>query len=313
MRLSLRWLRRLLVSRVGVCLLLWLAAVVGLHLGQRRHDELRLDLAGLFPVGEPVPAGAVLATTLAMLVHHELHDGFGWRPNDFVLWGPALWADNNANRQLGIIAAVRVTLAVMMDDLTKAASDPVDEHLGHADTAFQTDPGRFWSPSAESRYEEGVQQLAAYVRGLGPALGVSRPITPQHDGLPHLVAAWAALLAKAHVDLYRDDARPRPLRPWEDDDVFYRAQGYAHVLAHCTRALQREYAPRLAKDPGLAALFERAAVTLHDAATMKPFVVLDGGPESLLANHRRNLDAALADARQTLESIRDTLMPAAPP
>lgn len=305
----LRRLRRLLWSRLGVVLMLWCAVIVGLHLGQRRHDELPLDLAGLFPVGEPVPQGAVLATTLATIVHHELHDGFGWRPNDFFLWSPAYWADNNANRQLGIIAAVRVTVAVMMDDLTKAASDPVDENLGHADSAFQADAQRFWSPSAESRYTEGINALALYVRGLGPALGTSKPFTQQHDGLPHLAAAWAALLAKAHVDLYRDDLRAQPLRPWETDDVFYRAQGYAHVLANCTRALQREYAQRLVKEPDLAALVERAAVTLHEAATMKPLIILDGGPESPFASHRRNLDAALADARQTLEAIRDKLTP----
>jgi hypothetical protein len=303
----LRRLRRLLWSRLGLVLMLWLAAIIGLHLGQRRHDQLPLDLAGLFPVGEPVPQGAVLGTTLATIVHHELNDGFGWRPNDFFLWSPRWWADNNANRQLGIIAAVRVTLAVMMDDLTKAASDPVDENLGHADTAFQADAERFMSPSAESRYTEGVDALASYVRGLGPALGTSKPFTAQHDGLPHIAAAWAELLGKAHVDLYRDDLRPRPLRPWEADDVFYRAQGYAHVLGYCTLALEREYEQRLTKDPGLAALLKHAELTLRQAALMKPFVVLDGGPEGLIANHRRTLDAMLADARQTLEAIRDKL------
>ena len=163
--------------------------------------------------------------------------------------------------------------------------------------------------AAESRYTEGINALALYVRGLGHALATSKPFTQQHDGLPHLAAAWAALLAKAHVDLYRDDLRAQPLRPWETDDVFYRAQGYAHVLANCTRALQREYAQRLVTEPDLAALVERAAVTLHEAATMKPLVVLDGGPESPFASHRRNLDAALADARQTLEAIRDKLTP----
>jgi len=302
-----RRLRRLLWNRWGVLLLLWLAAVVGLHVGQRRHDVLPLDLAGLFPVGQPVPQGAVLATTLATIVDHELHDAFGWRPNDFVLWGPTLWADNNANRQLGIIEAVRVTLAVMMDDLTKAESDPVDANLGHADSAFQTDPRRLWSPNAESSYQSGIQALVLYVRGLGPALGTSKPFTQQHDGLPHLVAAWATLLAKAHVDLYRDDLRERPLRPWETDDVFYRAQGYAHVLAYCTQALEHEYAQRLAKQPALADLFAHAEASLLAAATMKPFVVLDGGPESMIANHRRNLDGVLSDARQTLEAIRDKL------
>ncbi len=300
-------LRRLLWNRPAGLLLLWLGAVVALHFGQRRHDVLPLDLARSFPAGEPVPQGAALATTLAAIVTHELHDGFGWRPNDLVLWGPALWADNNANRQLGVLDAVRVTLAVMTDDLTKAASDPVDGNLDHADTFLKTDPRRLWSPSAEGSYGEGVQALTDYVRGLEPALRTSKPITQQHDGLPHLLAAWEDLLGKAHLDLYRDDLGGRPLRPWETDDLFYRAQGYAHVLGHCTRALERDYAQRLAATPQLAPLLERAAASLLTAATVKPVIVLDGSPDGVLANHRRNLDAMLSDARHAFETMRRKL------
>jgi len=83
-----------------------------------------------------------LATTLGAIVDHELRDGFGWRPNDFILWGPTLWADNNANRQLGIIQAVRETMRVMKDNLTKVSSDAFDPNLVQADLMFRNDERR---------------------------------------------------------------------------------------------------------------------------------------------------------------------------
>src|SRR5206468_3043208 len=158
-----------------------------------------------------------------------------------VLWGSALWADNNANRQLGIIQAVRETVRVMKDNLTKVSSDAFDPNLLQADLLFRNDERRLWIPSAESRYREGVQRLNDYVRGLA------------------------------------------------------------------MRALEREYAQSLVERPILATLFDEVARSLLAAAVMKPLVVLDGSPEGLFANHRRNLDASITEARQKMYTIREEL------
>ena len=120
--------------------------------------------------------GEDLATTLAELVEHELRDGSGWRPNDFVLWGPSLWADNNANRQLGIIAGVRESTRVFKDHLTKVSATEYDPNLVAADTAFRNDMTRLWLPSAESKLREGVAALRAYVAGLHTEPPTSKPL-----------------------------------------------------------------------------------------------------------------------------------------
>ena len=46
---------------------------------------------------------------------------------------------------------------------------------------------------------------------------------------------------------------------------------------------------------------------LGEAAVLKPLVVLDGPPEGLRANHRRNLDGYITEARQKMYSIREEL------
>jgi hypothetical protein len=47
--------------------------------------------------------------------------------------------------------------------------------------------------------------------------------------------------------------------------------------------------------------------SLGKAAALKPLVVLDGSPSGLFANHRRNLDIYIVDARQLIYSIREEL------
>jgi hypothetical protein len=300
-------LRRLLLNRWSLLVLVWFALVLALHLGQIRHDRLPLDLAREFPAGEPAPPGAVLGTTLAAVMDHELQGGFGWRPNDFFLWGPHLWADNNANRQLGILQALRETMRVMKDHLTKVSSDQFDANLVEADTMFRNDARRLWMPSAESRYRQGVRYLREYVRGLEPALATSKPITQRHMELLRLFQAWSDLLGDAHANLYRATDQGRRLKPWVIDDLFYHAQGYAHVIGHCMRALEHEYARDLEERPVLATLFDEVARSSLAAAELKPLVVLDGSAAGIFANHRRNLDAFITEARQKMYSIREEL------
>jgi hypothetical protein len=293
-----------LLTRVAVVLaaVALLFAPLGLHFAQRRHNALPFDIAARFPDNERLVGGEIFATTLAELVQHELNGGTGWRPNDFPLWGPQLWADNNANRQLGIIQAVRESTRVMKDHLTKVSSDEFDPNLVAADTAFRNDERKLWLPSAESRYRDGVGHLRAYVEGLAATPPRSKVLNRRNVELIRLFQTWTDLLGDAHAALYR------PRRSFlETDDEFYHAQGFAHVMYHLMRATAREYHRELDGRPILQTLFDEVTAALGTAALMKPVVVLDGGPEGIFANHRRNLDAYVTEARQKMYSIREEL------
>ena len=65
----------------------------------------------------------------------------------FFLWGPKVLADNNADRQLGIIMAVRETTRVFKDHLTKVSSNEYDPNLVIADTDFRNDAERWILPA----------------------------------------------------------------------------------------------------------------------------------------------------------------------
>src|ERR1022692_2557599 len=93
----------------------WVGGGLLLPFGQKHHDHLDYDIDAHFPPSQPYKPGEIFASTLAEIMDHELHSPFGWRPNDFFLWGPRVLADNNADRQIGIIMAVRETTRIFKD------------------------------------------------------------------------------------------------------------------------------------------------------------------------------------------------------
>jgi hypothetical protein len=287
---------------LALCLLTLLAAPIGLHIAQTRHNALSFDVEAEFPAERQLVGGEIFGSALAAVVEQELEGGTGWRPNDFIAWSPKLWADNNANRQLGIIQAARESARVFRDHLTKVSATEYDANLVDADTKLRNDEYKFWFPSAESRFRDSVKSLRAYVAGLELVPPTSKPLNRRNVELIRLLQTWTDMLGDAHSNLLRDDASF-----FATDDHFYHAQGVTHVMYHLMRALRREYSTSLAGRETVQSMMDHAIASLGTAAAMKPLVVLDGSPSGLFANHRRNLDAYLIDARQLMYSIREEL------
>ena len=285
-----------------VVLVLMMVGPLLLHFGQKRHNVLPFDVTKEFQAGKQLVGGEAFATTIIAIMDHELNGGTGWRPNDFFLWGPGLWADNNSNRQLGILQVVRESVRVLANHLTKVSSNEYDANLTQADTDFRNDPLRLWLPSAEGRFREGVKSLRAYVDGLKTTPPKSKPINQRNIELIRLFQVWSDMLGDAHANLYRE-----PESTWRTDDDFYHAQGNAYVMYHLVRAVGLEYAHEFDTKPVIRTLFDEVALALGQAAVLKPLVIFDGAPDGLLANHRRNLDAYITEARQKMYSIREEL------
>jgi hypothetical protein len=203
---------------------------------------------------------------------------------------------------------VRETTRIFKDHLTKVSSNEYDPNLVIADTDFRNDAERWVLPSPEAKYEDGVRHLQAYVAGLHATPESSRELNQRSVELIRLFQTWNDLLGDAHAKLYRtDDYNGHPIHSWEDDDLFYHAQGYAHVMYYMMLATRREYAGQLQNDPVLKTLFDEATDALHNAAMLKPLIILNGSPEGIFANHRRDLDTYISEARQKMFSIHEEL------
>ena len=285
---------------IGVMVVSLVFLPLGLHFGQKRHDLVTIVLPER--PSPDAPRGASFAAAAAAIMQAEL-DGFtGWRPNDLPPWGPQLGPDNNASRQLGILQALRDSVRVFKDNLTKVSSDEYDANLVQADNLLRNDPEKWAFPSAESRYRNAIERLHAYGAGLTTDPPKSRPINARNIDLIRLIQTWTDLLGGAHANLFGNRVGWFQL-----DDVYYQASGYCHAIAHMIPAIQIEYDRELQSRKILAQLLAEAQAPLERCATMKPIVVLNGGDTSVLANHRRNLDTYVAEARQKLYSVREEL------
>ena len=279
-----------------------------LHYGQKRHNVLAYDPLVAYPPDQAMVGGEAYASTAAAIMDRELSGATGWRPNDFPLWGPNVAADNNASRQLGIIQALRETVRVFKDHLTKISSTEFDPNLVKADRLFRNDETKFWLPSAESRYKEGVVALREYVAGLRTTPPTSKPINQRNIELIRLFQTWSDLLGDAHANLFKEhEADGSSIRPWKSDDYFYHAQGMAHVMTHMAKAVKREFGNELAGRPSVIQMIDEIIDALGRAALLKPVIVFDSGADGLLANHRRNLDVYIVDARQKMYTVREEL------
>jgi len=298
---------RILIA-LALIFVVWAGGNLALHFGQIRHNHLDYNIEQHFPEANSSKPGEIFASMLAEIMYHELHTGFGWRPNDFFLWGPKVAADNNADRQLGIIMAVRETTRVFKDHLTKVSSNQYDPNLVIADTDFRNDAERWILPAPEGKYDDGIRHLRMYVEGLHASPESSRELNQRAVELVRLFQVWTDVLGDAHANLYRttkDDGSP--VRSWDCDHYFYHSQGYAHVMYYMMQALEREYAGTLKDDPVLRTMFNETIDALGKAAMLKPLIVMNGAPDGLFANHRRNLDAYITEARQKMYSIREEL------
>jgi hypothetical protein len=299
---------RLLLYGAAAVFLIWIGGNLALHFGQKAHDRLDYNIDEVFPPDKPTVPGEIYASTLAAIMDHELHTGFGWRPNDLYIWGPKVGADNNADRQLGILQAVRETMRIFKDHLTKVSSNEYDPNLVIADTDFRNDALKWILPAPEGKYDDGVAHLRMYVAGLHTTPPSSRPLNTRAVELISLLQAWTDLLGDAHANLYRttkDDGSP--VHSWDCDHYFYHSQGYAHVIYHMMQALEREYGGQLKDDPVLKTLLDDSIDALGKAAMMKPLIILNGAPDGIFANHRRNLDGYITEARQKILSLREEL------
>lgn len=273
-----------------------------LHFGQKRHDALVIELAPGTADGSPPLAGAAFGTAVSAIMANELTGTTGWRPNDLFFWGPFLMADNNASRQLGVLQAMRETVRIFKDHLTKVSSDEYDANLVAADNLLRNDPEKWAFPSAESRYRAAIEKFNDYVAGLSAEPPTSRPIHARNVELMRLMQAWSDLLGAVHAELLSDT-----IAWFAIDDAFYHATGVCHAIAHTIPAVEIEYGREFQQRPILAELIADTQASLSRCGAMKPIIVLNGGDTSLLANQRRNLDAYVTEARQKLYSIREEI------
>jgi len=264
--------------------------------------------------------GAAFVRTNQMLIKQMQEN---WLPND-IYW-PTVFLDNMPNFQIGELEVVRYNIHVLRDNLSRMrTTDKIDHKVEDAFTALSNDPHKWWFPSAESKWQDAYDDLEVYYRNL--VAGVSH-FYPRGDNLIELVDDYASLMGGVNTRLINAPQRSGTVLPvdagdkgskgkssqlvsinisWRHiDDNFYYAQGVAYGLYESFKAIRIDF-KRVLEEKGAMTLLDKILENL-ERCYFEPWIVFNGSPQSVFANHSLNLSGVFNDARQKIDSLATAL------
>ena len=218
------------------------------------------------------------------------HRFFGWRPNDIVEW-----TDNVNNYQLGVLEVTRRTSRILAERISRTGSSAsFDPNLERAMNWFMIKADRYWFPSAESKYQDGLDELREYYYKLerGEAQFYTRT-----DNLIPLLSAYQDLLGSCDENLVKThEADGSPVSFFKADDYFFYTKGVASTLYTILKAIEVDFHIMVSREGGLEVL-HHAIEMCHQATEIDPWIVLNSDYSSIFANHRSNMAAPISHAR----------------
>jgi hypothetical protein len=122
------------------------------------------------------------------------------------------------------------------------------------------------------------------------------------DNLVPLLKAYESILGSCDENLVKDLGK---ISTFKADDVFYYTKGVATAMATILEAVAVDFHDTIS-DQGTD-LIHHAVEALHHASHLDPWIVLEGSPDGVLANHRANLAAPISHARFYLDVLSRSL------
>ena len=257
---------------------------------------LHLSTQSPFPV-----KGMAFVDAAIHPIQFELTKRFwGWRPNDILSF-----TDNVESFQLGVLEVTRRTAVALAERLSRTGSTAAfDPTLQNAMNWFMIKADRYWFPSAESKYKEGIEELSRYFKKLekGEANFFTRT-----DNLIPLLAAYEDLLGSCDENLVKfveDDGSPVSF--FQADDYFYYAQGIASAMMTVMQAVLQDFHTTVDGRRGTEVLIH-AIESLHHATAIDPLLILNSDLNGIMANHRANMAAPISHAKFYIGLLIKTL------
>ncbi|WP_054688867.1 DUF2333 family protein [Desulfosarcina cetonica] len=247
--------------------------------------------AMMSPTIKPPPRGVAFVEAAIAPLDYELNDRWwGWRPNDIINV-----TDNVNNFQLGVLEVTRRTAVALAERISRTGTtDAYDENLEQAMNWFMVKATSYWFPSAESKYEDGLDEFRVYLEKLkaGKASFYTRT-----DNLIPLLSTFEDLLGSCDENLVKqvnDDGSPVSF--FVIDDYFYYTQGVAKSMATVLEAVHHDFLLTL-ESRNSTDLLHHAILACQRASEIDPWIILDRDLSSILANHRANMAAPISHAR----------------
>lgn len=241
------------------------------------------------PTRKAIGSAFVKATVEPL--YYELNKRFwGWRPNDVLKI-----TDNVNNFQLGVLEVTRRTAVILTENISRTGTTAsFDPNLEQAMNWFMIKADRYWFPSAESKYNAGLEEMTNYRKKLeqGQANFYTRP-----DNLIPLLKSYENLLGSCDQNLVKQKEEDgSKVSSFKADDYLYYAKGVATSMGTILSAIMEDFHVTIESRHGIEIL-HHAIESCHHAAEINPWIVLESNLNSIFANHRANMATSMSHAR----------------
>jgi len=279
--------------------------------------------------GGPVVSGYTTTATLVRVSETLLDKPGGYLTNDIM--PPAVFMDNMANWEFGVLVQVRDLSRVLRNDFSRSQSQSVeDKDLAIAEPQFNFDSDSWLFPASEGEYRKGIEALRSYLTRLNDQNERDAQFYSRADNL----SDWLAVVEKRlgslsqrlsasveqmrfNTDLAGDSNaesstyRPQQMAvktPWlEIDDVFWEARGTTWALLEFLRAVEVDFKGVLQKKNALVSLKQIVRELEMTQQTITSPMILNGRGFGLTANYSLVMASYISRANAAVIDLRNLL------
>jgi hypothetical protein len=252
-------------------------------------------------VSESPEKGMAFVEAVIKPLDYELNQRFwGWHPNDALNI-----TDNVGNFQLGVLEVTRRTVKILMEGISRADSFATfDTNLERAMDGLMVKADQFSSPSAESKYSAGLEEIRTYREKLGKREAY---FNAKNDNIISLLTEYEDLLGSCEESLIKaveEDGSPVSFS--KADDYFYYSKGVASAMYTILEATMENFNAILESQQTIQVL-HNAIESLHNSIEVDPWIITNSDLSGIFANHRANIAMPISHARHYLKELIKTL------
>jgi hypothetical protein len=278
---------------------------------------------------ESVVAGYTITTSLISVAETLLNKSGGYLSNDVL--PPSVMMDNMPSWEFGALEMTRDLALAMRQDFSRSQSQSLENpFLTKAQPQFNIDSLSWLLPSAESKYQEGIDNLYDYRSSLSDSRQQQGQFYARADNLRD----WLKQLEKrlgsfsqrlsASVGQERldtslaGDAQAIQSTPtanrltektswWQLDDNFYEARGASWALIHFLKAVEVDFADVLEKKNATISLQQIIRELEATQESLWSPIILNGSGFGTLANHSLVMANYISRANAALIELSELL------
>ncbi|WP_438864475.1 DUF2333 family protein [Neptunicella sp.] len=274
-------------------------------------------------------AGFVLTSTLIQVSQTLLDKPGGYLSNDVM--PPSVLMDNMPSWEFGALEMVRDLALAMRRDFSRSQSQSRENaQLTLAQPKFNIDHRGWLLPSAESQYQEGIDALIQYRKGLLDTADNSAQFYTRADNLRDWLKQVEKRLGslsqrlsasvgqeRINTDLAGDNAAQQSTPThdqaylktswWDLDNVFYESRGACWALLHFLKAVEVDFADTLEKKNALISLRQIIRDLEATQQTVWSPMILNGSGFGTMANHSLVMANYISRANAALIDLTELL------